>query len=113
MAPHSRAVLKNEVHELILTDDQNAAPEKIVNRVSYVGFVEIKRGGVIVTGDKVFVEEKHLGELAGFDITHMPNHMNIVVKSAKRDVHGLSLSDRVVVTQTRRGFVFKKTRSNR
>jgi len=81
--PHSRAVKKNEIHEIMTTADKDAAPGKGVNDVAYVGFFEVEEGGVIVIGDSVYVGKKLIGKVVGFDDTHMPNHQNIVLYSAK------------------------------
>ncbi len=77
----SRAVLKNEIHELILTDETEAAPGKTVNQIAYLAFFEITQGGVLWAGDVVEVNGQSVGTLAGYDLTHFPNHMNIVVKT--------------------------------
>lgn len=81
---YTRAILKNEIHELIITDEKDASPGKKVDNISYLGFVEIEKGGVAAVGDKVSLEGKIIGEVAGFDETHMPNHWNIVIKSLKK-----------------------------
>lgn len=75
----SRAVIKGETHELILTNE-DAAPNKTVNAISYLGYFEVIEGGVMWVGDRVFVEGREIGELAGYDLTHFPNHMNIIIK---------------------------------
>lgn len=76
----SRAVLKHEVHELILTAEDSARPKSIVNNISYLGYFEIEESGVLWAGDQVSVDGKPIGILAGYDLTHFPNHMNIVIK---------------------------------
>ena len=82
--PKSRALKKNEIHELMITDEKETKPGAIVNRVSYIVFIEILRGGVMVVGDLVYWKNNLLGTVAGFDDTHMPNHQNIVLYSPKR-----------------------------
>ena len=77
--PISRCVLTHEIHELILADE-DAGPGSAVNRIAYLGFCAFEQGGVIVAGDEFFVGDRLLGRLAGFDETHMPNHLNIVIK---------------------------------
>jgi len=98
--PISRAVKKNEIHELIVTDEKEAKPGAVVNRVSYIAFLEISQGGVIVVGDEVYWNNKLLGAVAGFDDTHMPNHQNIVLYSTKRvtgkDLH-ISIEDTIII----------------
>jgi hypothetical protein len=78
--PISRCVCRHEVHELILTDE-TVGPGDTVNRIAYLGFCSIREGGVVVSGDEFYMDDKLLGRLAGFDETHMPNHLNIVIKA--------------------------------
>jgi len=80
---YTRVLLKDEIHELIITDEKDANPDEKVDSISYL-FVEIEKGGVAAVGDKVSLEGKIIGEVAGFDETHMPNHWNIVIKSSKK-----------------------------
>lgn len=80
----TRALCKNEIHEIILTDDKGAAPEKIVDSISYIGFVEITDGGIILAGDEVYINDSLLGSVAGYDETHFPNHINIVIYGENR-----------------------------
>jgi hypothetical protein len=77
----SRAVLKNEIHELILTSEKTAEPGAVVNNISYLGYFEVLDSGVIWVGDKVLIGDTEIGTLAGYDMTHFPNHMNIVIKT--------------------------------
>ncbi|HHW27575.1 MAG TPA: hypothetical protein GXX23_09650 [Firmicutes bacterium] len=74
----SRVVLRGDIHELIATDEE-AAPGSNVGRVAYVAFVEFHNGGVLVRGDQVVIGGQVVGHLAGFDLSHAPNHMNVVV----------------------------------
>lgn len=80
----SRAVLSNEIHELISTDETKPKPGEEVNSGGVIGFVEFTAGGVIVVGDKVTIGKKEIGYIAGFDETHFPNHLNIIIKTDKR-----------------------------
>ncbi|MBS4023205.1 MAG: hypothetical protein KGZ79_12425 [Dethiobacter sp.] len=95
----SRAVKKYDIHELIFTDELTAGPGATVNRIAYGGFVEIETGGVLIVGEKMYCQGRPLGEIAGFDETHTPNHLNIVLKS---DLYqdgvemGLELGDELV-----------------
>ncbi len=81
--PPSRALVRGDVHELIVTDEE-AAPGRKVNKVAYLAFFEVINSGVIVAGDTVSVGQERIGELAGFDLTHFPNHINIVIRSNSR-----------------------------
>lgn len=80
----TRVLLKNGIHELIITDEEDARPGERVDSISYLGFVEVNKGGVVAVGDKVALGQKTVGEVAGFDETHMPNHWNIVIRSSKK-----------------------------
>ena len=77
--PPSRALKRSEIHELILSDEQ-CSPGDTVNKIAYLAFVEILQGSVIVQGDVVIIGRQEVGTIAGYDETHMPNHLNIVLK---------------------------------
>ena len=86
----SRVLQKHEIHELILTVEQGAAPASQVNRICYLGFFEVLQGGVIVSGDDVHIGEQWRGKVVGYDETHVPNHINIVV-TGKQEQTGQEL----------------------
>lgn len=100
--PISRALNVGEVHELIVTS-QEAKPGDVVNPIAYIGFFAVQQPGVIVTGDEVRVGDSLIGRLAGFDETHMPNHLNIVVNGEEKDgeERGLDVGNNVVFQQGR------------
>ena len=98
--PQSRVLKKNEIHELIVTDEKGAKPGAIVNNAAYIAFIEIQIGGVMVVGDEVYCNNILLGTVAGFDDTHMPNHQNIVLYSSKRNTGkdlNINLEDPIVI----------------
>ena len=82
---YSRALPKNSIHELIATDERDKKPGDTANRIAYLAFFEVSRGGCIIVGETLFVDGKAIGEIVGFDETHEPNHLNIIigVKSRK------------------------------
>ncbi|MEW6244968.1 MAG: hypothetical protein AB1497_12090 [Bacillota bacterium] len=95
----SRALKAGEIHELIVTTEA-AGPGQCVEEIAYVAFAEITSGGVALVGDEVIVEGDTLGHLAGFDETHSPNHLNVVVRSASLRSGaemGLKLGGEVVI----------------
>lgn len=96
----SRAVCRNEVHEMIVTDEE-AEPGSSVNPIAYLGFVEFAQGGVIVAGDRVSVNGEDIGYVCGFDETHMPNHLNIVVRGQRLSgrQRGFKLAEHVLFTK--------------
>jgi len=96
--PISRAVLRHEIHELILTDE-DCGPGSRVNRIAYLGFFEVDQGGVLVTGDRLLINGQEAGTLAGFDATHHPNHWNIILRTQELKsgfVRGLGLGKEVI-----------------
>jgi len=80
----SRALRQGDVVEMATTDEAAAGPGEEVNSVGYLGFVEITEGGVVLTGEDVSVTADGnrgvIGNVAGFDETHMPNHLNVIVQ---------------------------------
>ncbi len=76
----SRAVLQNQIHEIILTTELSAAPGKVVNGIAYLAFFEVLESGVLWVGDQLQVNGRTIGELAGYDFSHLPNHMNLVIR---------------------------------
>ncbi len=94
----SRALCQGEIHELAVTDDPEAGPEYTVDRVAYLAFFDVEQGGIVLVGDKVRVGERVIGQVVGFDLTHFPNHMNILVLGSESKTGpelGLSLEDSV------------------
>ena len=92
----SRAVLKHEIHELMITDEKAAVPGGGADRVTAVAFFEITRSGVIITGDDVTVSGEKIGELVGYDLNHMPNHMNILIRTPSLDEPSLAVGETLV-----------------
>ena len=90
----SRTVKKYEIHELMITDE-DAAPGGGADRVRAIGFFEITDSGLIVAGVEVFIEDRRLGTLVGYDVTHMPNHINVVVRAESLDEPVLRVGDRI------------------
>ena len=80
MTVPTRVVRKGEVHELIVTAE-SAAPGGCVERVAYLGFFEAANGSVLRRGDQLVVNGERVADLLGFDETHAPNHLNIVLRS--------------------------------
>jgi|Deesub1362A_J573_1020465.scaffolds.fasta_scaffold19323_2 hypothetical protein len=79
--PMSRALAKNSICEIAITDEEDASPGKVVNHVGYIGFMEVKNGGVAVVGDEVYISDRLIGVIAGFDTTHAPNHITLLLKA--------------------------------
>lgn len=76
----SRAFPDGSIAELAVTDEPDAQPGKTVQRAAYLGFVRFPTGGLVVVGDACTVDGEWLGVVAGFDTSHEPNHLNIVIR---------------------------------
>jgi hypothetical protein len=81
----------------MVTDEQEAVPGGGADRVSAVAFFEVKEGGLAVVGDHLSVSGKVLGEVAGYDLTHMPNHMNILLKAGSLRTPTIRVGDEVLI----------------
>ena len=95
----SRCLIANEVHELILTDE-NKGPGDTVDKIAYIGFFVVRESTVITVGDEVKINGQLIGKIAGFDETHMPNHYNIVLYGEERisgNERNLNLNDEIVI----------------
>ena len=84
IATWSRALPKNSIHELIATDEAGKRPGDTADRIAYLAFFEVTRGGCIIVGETLFVDGKAVGEIIGFDETHEPNHINIIIGVKQR-----------------------------
>lgn len=74
-----RCVRSGEVHELVTTDHTETAAGARIDRVGFLGFLEIGCAGVIDRGDEVWTEGRRIGTVLGFDACHFPNHYNILI----------------------------------
>ncbi|GGY88073.1 DUF6917 domain-containing protein [Streptomyces nitrosporeus] len=79
----ARCVRRGEVHELVTTDRWTDEPGARVDRVGFLGFVELERGGVLDRGDTLLLGGEPVGTVLGFDGCHLPNHYNILVHAPR------------------------------
>ncbi len=77
----SRSVKVGEIHEIMLTDEV-LSPGDMMTEFMAVAFFETSQGGHSVIGDKLYLDGVEVGVLAGYEMNHMPNHMNIVFMSS-------------------------------
>lgn len=78
----SRCVRHGEVHELVTTDHGETAAGARIDRVGFLGFLEVTSAGVIDRGDELCVDGEPVGTVLGFDGCHLPNHYNLLVRTA-------------------------------
>jgi hypothetical protein len=95
----SRGLRRNEIHELMITDEEEVSPGGGADRVSAIAFFEVIEGGLAVVGDKVSIEGRLLGRVAGYDMTHMPNHMNVLVKADSLDAGSLEVGNKIEISK--------------
>lgn len=75
----SRVLCKHEIHELITTGEQGGPGDHIID-VAYIGFFEVAVGGSLRVGDVLRAKGTLVGTVIGFDLSHIQNHLNIVVR---------------------------------
>ena len=81
---YSRVVIAHSIHELVVTDQISKKPGETVDRVAFLAFFEVLRSGCIIIGETLKAGENAIGTILGFDDTHQPNHMNIVIGVLQR-----------------------------
>jgi hypothetical protein len=81
---YTRALRRDSIHELIATDEASKKPGDTVDRIAYLAFFEVRRGGVVVVGETLHADDRPIGAVLGFDETHEPNHINIVIGVDRR-----------------------------
>ena len=72
------------IHELIATDEVDRKPGDTAQRIAYLAFFEVTRGGCVIVGDTLLWNGKAVGTVIGFDETHEPNHINIIIGVDRR-----------------------------
>jgi hypothetical protein len=77
----TRCIRAGEIHEVILCAP-GVPRGQPVDDVSYLGFTEILRGGLLALGDELHTANRLMGVVYGFDETHYPNHYNILIAAA-------------------------------
>ena len=95
----SRAMRSGDIHELIVTAEATAAPGAVVNDVAVLGFLEFTNGGVLVAGDQMVLAGREIGHVVGFDESHAPNHINIVLFASRCETGielGAKLEDKAI-----------------
>jgi hypothetical protein len=80
----TRCVRQGEVHELVTTDQKGAGPGDRIDRVGFLGFIEVLCAGVVQKGDEAWVDGRHVGDVLGFDDCHFPNHLNVLIAVDER-----------------------------
>jgi hypothetical protein len=76
----TRCVQAGEVHELVAVSAKTLDKGKY-RGASYLGFVTFNGPAVIYVGESLLIHGKQIGVLGGFDYTHFPNHMNILIET--------------------------------
>jgi hypothetical protein len=84
MPTYSRALPRHSVHELIATDETDKQPGQTADRIAYLAFFEVTRGGCVLVGETLLLEDEPVGTVLGFDETHEPNHINLIIGVTRR-----------------------------
>lgn len=91
----SRALKASEIHEVMITRSELSPGDELKEFVA-VAFFEVSQGGHSVIGDRLLREGKDVGILVGYEMNHMPNHMNIVFKAID-DMPLFKLGDKIKI----------------
>jgi aminoglycoside phosphotransferase len=75
-------VRTGDIHELVTTDTDQSAPGTRIDRVGYLGYVEIEKAGVIDRYDEVLVGAHRVGIVLGFD-SRTPGRLSILIHSSR------------------------------
>ena len=75
---HTRCVQQGEVHELVCLYEDNQGRIDL-NDAWYLGFIEFCQSCVLAKGMRVEINGECVGRLVAFDMTHAPNHLNILL----------------------------------
>lgn len=76
----SRSFRRYDIGEFVLTKEEVTLGEA-VNKVSYIGFAQAQNSGQMTVGQSVLLDGASIGEVAGFDRTHAPNHYNVIIST--------------------------------
>jgi hypothetical protein len=91
----SRAVKIGEIHEIMLTESL-LSPGDALPEFTAIAFFEATQGSHSVIGDKLYLNEVEVGVLIGYEMNHMPNHMNIVFM-VKGETPEFKLGDKIKI----------------
>ncbi len=89
----SRALKVGEIHEIMMTD-KPLSPGDDLSNFTAVAFFEVSQGSHSVIGDKLYLNKVEAGTLVGYEMNHMPNHMNIVFMT-KNKIPEFKLGDKI------------------
>ena len=89
----SRAIKIGEIHEIMLTESM-LSPGDDLPEFTAIAFFETGQGSHSVIGDKLYLNEVEVGVLVGYEMNHMPNHMNLVFM-IKGEIPEFKLEDKI------------------
>jgi hypothetical protein len=75
--PWSRSINIGETHEIMPTSSIHSPGEDLPGFTA-IAFFEATQGGHSVIGDILYLNDIGVATPIGYEINHMPNHMNIV-----------------------------------
>jgi hypothetical protein len=76
----TRCIRSGDVHEILVVRE-SVAGSSTWDEVGYLGFGVFDIAGVLAAGDLCYAGDRLIGVLLGFDNTHEPNHMNVVLRA--------------------------------
>jgi hypothetical protein len=91
----SRSIKIGEIHEIMLTESV-ISPGESLPEFTAIAFFETTQGSHSVIGDKLYLNDADVGVLVGYEMNHMPNHMNIVFK-IEGELPEFNLGDKIKI----------------
>jgi hypothetical protein len=82
-----------DIHEIMLTKTL-LSPGDELKEFTAIAFFEAYQGSHSVIGDILYLNEVEVGTLVGYEMNHMPNHMNIVFM-VEGEVPDFKLGDKI------------------
>lgn len=80
----TRAIRSGDIHEILTTPQVSRFPHEQIDEVYYLGFA-VFEAGILAVEDELWDKNGTLlGRIIGFDETHAPNHLNILLASPGR-----------------------------
>jgi predicted dehydrogenase len=80
----SCCIRRGEIHSFFVTDEADIKPGSRIDHTEDIGFAEFMTPAVIEAGDNMYIGNRLLGKIAGFDAWNYPNHYDILIKAPSR-----------------------------
>ncbi|WP_128428106.1 Gfo/Idh/MocA family protein [Streptomyces cyaneus] len=77
----SACIRAGDIHELVVTREDTDVAGARIDHVAYLGFIEFLDPAMLTRGDTFWIGDRKLGVFAGYDESHLPNHLNLILSA--------------------------------